>query len=257
MIESLAWPISLEEFTVALKAMASSKAPGPDGILTELYKSLWHVIGPDYLRMIEASMNTSALPDGVTEGLIALLHKGGGRATLNNWRPITLLNVLYKLFAKALQMCLQAVLMEVISHDQSAFLPMRFILDNIFLTYETIHHAQQSNQPLFFLKLDFSIAYDKVDLGFLFEGLVRMGFPARFIQMTSLLFQNVVAWVSVNGKVIHTFSIQQGVRQGYPLTPYLFFIVGKILNFALKQEVRQGRIRGIDIPGADEPQTVA
>jgi hypothetical protein len=61
---------------------------------------------------------------------------------------------------------------------------MRFILDNIFLTYETIHYAKQSKQPLLFLKLDFSKAYDKVDLGFLCQALDRMGFPSRFLLMT-------------------------------------------------------------------------
>jgi hypothetical protein len=85
--------------------------------------------------------------------------------------------------------------MEVISHDQSAFLPMRFILDNIFLTYETIHFAKQSKQPLLFLKLDFSKTYDKVDLRFLFRGMECMGFLHLFIQMSRLLFEKAVARV--------------------------------------------------------------
>lgn len=100
-----------------------------------------------------------------------LVHKGGGRNSLNNWRPITLLNVAYKIFAKALQTHLQRVLMEIISMDQSAFLPMRYILNDMFLTHEIISHAKESRQPLLFLKLDFSKAYDKVDLRFLFLAL--------------------------------------------------------------------------------------
>jgi hypothetical protein len=124
---------------------------------------------------------SSEFHHGVTEGLIALLHKSGGWSTLNNWRPIMLLNVSYKLFVNTLQCCLQPILMEVISHDQLAFLPMKFILDKIFLTYETIRYAKQSKQPLLFLKLDFSKVYDKVDLGFLFKALDQMGFPSRFL----------------------------------------------------------------------------
>ena len=80
----------------------------------------------------------------MTEGLIVLLHKKGQCNTLNNWRPITLLNMSYKIFAKALQVHLQLVLMELISPDQSTFLLMRYILDNIFLTQQTISHAKQS-----------------------------------------------------------------------------------------------------------------
>jgi hypothetical protein len=67
--------------------------------------------------MIQEVVEKEALPNGATEGLIALLHKGGGRNTFNNWRPITQLNVSYKIFAKALQVHLRLVLMELVSHD--------------------------------------------------------------------------------------------------------------------------------------------
>ena len=69
--------------------------------------------------------------------------------------------------------------MEIIFHDQSAFLPMKFILDNIFLTYDIIHYAKQSKQLLLFLKLDVFKTYEKVDLGFLFLALAQMGFPSK------------------------------------------------------------------------------
>lgn len=208
MVQTLDGPITHGELTKALIAMANGKSPGPDGIITELYKVLWPVMGIDYYNMILEAIQARQFHEGVTEGLIALLHKGGGWSTLNNRRPITLLNVAYKVFAKALQLRLQPVLAEVISQDQSAFLPMRFILDNILLTYETIHEAKVSNQPLLFLKLDFSKAYDKVDWKFLFSALTQLGFPESFILMTQLLFTNAAAHVSVNGKTTKPFSIQ-------------------------------------------------
>jgi hypothetical protein len=150
MIQSLDQPVTLEELIASLEEMASSKAPGPDGMTTKLFKTLWLTIGPDYLKMVEHAISLGEIHPGVMEGLKALLHKSGGRSTLNNWRPITLLNMSYKLFAKTLQRRLQPVLMEVISYDQSAFLPIRFILDNILLTYKTIHYAKQSRQPYSF-----------------------------------------------------------------------------------------------------------
>jgi hypothetical protein len=230
---SLDQPLSLADLTKAVSSMASSKSPGPDGVITELYKKLWPCISPTYLLMFNDSIVRGALPKGVTEGLIVLLHKGGPCISLNNWHPITLLNISYKFFAKALQIRLQPVLMEVISPDQSAFLPMRFILDNIYLTHETIAYAKQTHQPLLFLKLDFSKAYDKVDLVFLFSALTRLGFPTSFVRMVRLLFQDAVARVNVNGKATKAFPIQQGVQQ-----------------------VR-GRICGINLLGATEQQTIA
>jgi hypothetical protein len=118
----------------------------------------------------------------------------------------------YKLFAKCLQLHLQPILNEVISHDQSTFLPMRFISDNIFLTYETIAYAKESNQPLLFLKLYFSKAYDKVDWHFLFKVLESLGFPSSFFQMVRMLFKMAAAKVSINGQSSQAFSIQQGMR---------------------------------------------
>ena len=133
---------------------------------------------------------------------------------------------------------------------------MRFILDNIFLTYETITYAEQSSQPLLFLKLDFSKAYDKVDLTFMFQALDRLGFLDIFIRMSCLLFKDVVARVSLNGKSTKPFSIAQGVKQGCPLAPYLFLVVGEILNHVIKREVCMGQIQGIRLLGALEAQTI-
>jgi hypothetical protein len=200
LVSKLVQLLTLEELTAALKAMAPAKSPGHDGIITEFYKCLWLTIGLEYFAMIQDSIQAGALPPGFTKGLIILLHKGDGRCTLKNWRPITLLNVSYKLFAKALQMRLQSVLMEVISHDQSAFFQCALFWIISFLTYETIHYAKQSHQPLLFLKLDFSKAYDKLDLGFFFMALEKLGFPASFIAMSKLLFRDVAARISVNGQ---------------------------------------------------------
>jgi hypothetical protein len=138
-------PIGLSEVEEALKGMASGKSPGLDGVVIEFYKVFWELIGEEFHRMVLRAINLGRLPPGVTNGLISLLHKGGVRGQLTNWRPITLLNVGYKLFAKVLQLRLQPVLMEIISPDQSAFLPLRFILDNVLLTHETLEWAEYSN----------------------------------------------------------------------------------------------------------------
>jgi hypothetical protein len=97
-------------------------------------------------------------------------------------------------------MRLQLVVMEIISLDQFAFPPMRSILDNIFLTCKTIHYAKQSWQPLFFLKRDFSKAFDKVNFRFLFQALQRLGFLSTFIHMIQLQFQEAIVWLNINGK---------------------------------------------------------
>jgi len=89
--------------------------------------------------MIETIIKDGNFPNGVNEGLITMLFNIGDKENFNNWPPITLLNVSYKIFAKALQMRLQPIFMEVINRDQFAFLPLKFILDNVLLTNEIIN----------------------------------------------------------------------------------------------------------------------
>ena len=114
--------------------MCPGKSPGPDGIVLEFYKVYWNLLGAKFTGMINVSIGEGRLPPGVTQRMIVLLYKGGDQQALTNWRPITLLNLGYKIYAKALQLRLQPVLMDVISPNQSTFLPLRFILDNLLTT---------------------------------------------------------------------------------------------------------------------------
>jgi hypothetical protein len=107
-----------------------------------------------------------------------------------------------------------------------------------------------------FLKLDFSKAYDHVDLSFLFSAMALMGFPRAFISMTCLLFVGAKAAISVNGRCIPHFQVSQGVRQGCPLAPYLFLIVSEVLNHCVKKEAQQGWIMDIRLPGLEEQQII-
>lgn len=135
-------PVELQD---ALTQMAAGKSPGKDGVIMEFHKLYWPLIGEDYLKMIREAISSNRLPPDMNCGVLALLHKGNSRCKLTNWRPIALLNVSYKLFAKVLQLRLQPILYEINSDDQSAFLPHRFILDNIFMTQETLDWTHQSH----------------------------------------------------------------------------------------------------------------
>ena len=207
--------------------------------------------------MINASIREGRLPPGVTQGMIVLLYKGSDQQALTNWRPITLLNLGYKIYTKALQLRLQPVLMDVISPDQLAFLPLRFILDNLLITQETMAWEESSNQPLIFLKLDFSKAYDMVDWQCMYKIMEKLGFPQVFIKMVSLLFHDASACVKLNGEPSPYFPIQRGVRQGCPLAPYLFLIVAEVLNAMVSQEMREGRVQGISPPFEGRQQIIA
>ena len=160
--------ITKGELCSTTKAMAKGKAPGYDGIPVEFYQKLWPTIGKDFYLMIAKGIEDRKLHDGMTKGLISLIPNEGDNKDLNYWRPITLLPVSYNFFAKTLRTRLQPMLGDVISPEQTTFLPLRFILDNIVLTQESLYWARQSKQPTVFLKLDFSKAYDKMSGVFFF-----------------------------------------------------------------------------------------
>lgn len=141
------------------------------------------------------------------------------------------------------------MLRDVISPEQRVFLPLRFILDNIVLTQETLHWAKASIQPMFFLKFDFSKAYNKVSSRFLFHAMYMFGINEEFIGWVRLLFGSASATTNLNGSPRTNFKIKRGVRQWCPLALYLFIIIGEVLTHTIKKVVIEGRIRRTTLPG--------
>ncbi len=142
--------------------------------------------------------------------MVALLFKGGEKERLGNWRPIMLLNVAYKISAKVLQLRLQIMLMEVVDADQTAFMPLCYILDNVLLVQETLDWAKCSNQPIVFLKQSFAKAYDKVGWGFTFLALEKLVMILEFIDLVRLLFKNAEAAVCLNGSITRSSGSRRG-----------------------------------------------
>lgn len=118
-----------------------------------------------------------------------------------------MLNVAYKIVAKVLQWRLQPLLADVISEDQTSFLPMKYILDNVLVTHETITWAKETDQDMILLKLDFMKAYDTVNLSFLWEVMTALGVPPNFTQLCKLLFEGAEASVNVNGGETKRFPV--------------------------------------------------
>ena len=104
MNEALSKEITEEELGHAVTSMAKEKVLGHDGIPVEFFQKLWHSIGKDYQLMILNGIRDEKLHEGMTKGLICLIPKENDSKDLNYWRPITLIPVTYKFFAKVLQL---------------------------------------------------------------------------------------------------------------------------------------------------------
>ncbi|KAL3162558.1 hypothetical protein ABBQ32_010210 [Trebouxia sp. C0010 RCD-2024] len=138
--------ITLAELHSALKASARGKKPGSDGLPYEFYTQFWDLLGPALLAVLQESFQTGpSLPASMTQGVITLLYKGkGSRSSLDSYRPITLLNSDYKLLAKALATRFGPALQHVVDSTQTAFVPGRWIGDNVLCHLEEVEYLQQS-----------------------------------------------------------------------------------------------------------------
>lgn len=160
-------PLDLDELWETLKWMPSDRSPRPNRITVEVIKACWSFIGPDVLMMIRCFWESGILAYKLLEGIIKLILKSAFKENISDWRPITLLNLIYKLIAKLLALRLNTLLPDLISEQQSSFVPGRYILDNVSIAWLVKDWLAHSLLSTLFLKLDFEKAFDRVDHEFL------------------------------------------------------------------------------------------
>ena len=195
---------------------------------------MWDDIDFDIFNFVEESIQQCFLADELNISKIALLPKSEDRIRIQNYRPISLLNTLYKIVAKVYANRMKPLLHNWILPSQTGFVPNRCIIDNVFLAFEAIAWTKESQQELTMLLLDFEKAYDRVSWTFLRAVMARLGFHNTWINQVLSLNENAAASVIVNGEISKTFRLQHSVRQGCPLAPYLFLLTVDVLGRMLQ-----------------------
>ena len=176
--------------------------------------------------------------------MINLVFKAEDRTLLKNWHPISLLCVDYKIGSRAIAGRLLCVIERVVSCDQTAGVPGRFIGENVAYVRDAIQYASDNDLPLAVLTLDQEKAFDRVDWKFLFCILERLGFGPSFCKWVQTLYSGVQSSVIVNGHLSQFFNLQRGGRQGCPHSPLLYVLVAETLAATLKA---CPRIRGLTL----------
>ena len=199
-ISELLKPVTVEEVKEAMNQLPPGKAPGIDSIPAEFYQELWDDIGEDIFNFVSESIDQACINEDLNVSKIALLPKTEDRSRIRNFRPISLLNTLYKLLAKVYANHMKPLLHHWILPSQTGFVPNRCILDNVFLAFESIEWALESHQDLSMLLLDFEKAYDRVSWIFLQQAMERMGFEATWIRQVMSLNLTSSATIIVNGE---------------------------------------------------------
>lgn len=237
--------VTEEEIIKTIWSMESDKAPGPDGFSIHFYKVCWDIIKKDLQKMIRDFMSKAKVGGSTNSTYLALIPKDSNPDTFARFRPISLCNASYKILAKLLANRMKPLLPRIISPAQGGFVKGRHILDNVIQVQETIHSSKQRKEKGMIIKLDMANAFDRVNRAFLCRVLISFGFSTQFVNLLKACMNN--PWIAplINGRPTTFFKAKRGIRQGCPLSPYLYIILAETLSRKLEAERLSGAIPGL------------
>ncbi|GJU63652.1 putative RNA-directed DNA polymerase [Tanacetum coccineum] len=226
------------EIKDAMFSMGDDKAPGPDGYSAAFFKDAWVIIGEEITLAIREFFINGKLLKELNHTIIALIPKVQSPSKINDYRPISCCNVLFKCISKIIANRIKHCLKTLVSPNQSAFVPGRCISDNILLTQELMHNYHlDRGSPRCAFKVDIQKAYDTVDWGFLLTILKGFGFHEKMVHWIMECVSTASYSICINGNLHGYFKGKRGLRQGDPLSPYLFTLVMEVLTLMLQRRV--------------------
>ena len=196
--------------------MEHNKAPGPDGFPAEFYQAFWDLIKDDLMAMFVEFHNGTLPLYSLNFGIITLLPKKDNAVQIQQYRPICLLNVSFKIFTKVATIRVNSVADNIISPSQTAFMRAQNILEGVVILHETVHELHRKNQSGVIFKIDFEKAYDKVRWNFLFQTLRLKDFSHKWIEWIKSFISGRSVAINVNDEVGPYFQTKKGLRQGDP-----------------------------------------
>lgn len=219
-------PITEEEILNILNACNKKKSPGIDGLTYEFYITHYDLIKKDLTKLLNGYLTaTYSPPKEFTDGIVILIPKKGDNKQLENYRPITLLNTDHKLLTKIIAARIQEKMDKLIGPGQSACVKNLSCSDNLKDIRKMMTKAAETKRfKGFLLSLDLEKAFDRVNHSFLWDVLMKFGFPEQIINCVKKLYVHASSRVLYNGFLSKEFKIKASVRQGCPLSMLLFVL---------------------------------
>ena len=237
--------IKEEEVDLVIRNLNLNKSPGLDGITAEFYQEFRPQLVPILTELYNNSLLQGYLPKNFKQSIITLIFKNKGSPDeIKNWRPISLLNLDYKILTKTLTLRLKNTIANIINEFQSCG-PNRSIINNALNLKSIIKYIRQNDQNYAIISLDQEKAFDRIEHNFLKIVLQKYDFPPNFIKWFEILYTDIESKILVNGTFTSTFKIMRSVRQGCPLSMFLYALGLEPLIFKINQNPQ---ILGIKIP---------
>ncbi|GKV29208.1 hypothetical protein SLEP1_g38154 [Rubroshorea leprosula] len=228
--EALTAQFEEEEVRRVIWECDSSKAPGSDGFNFNFIKRMWDVMKEDILGFVHEFHEFGKLNKGLNTSFLVLIPKTENPQKIDEFRPISLIHSMYKIIAKLLANRLRQVMDGLIGEQQMAFLSGRQLSEGVVIANEVLDEAKRKKLKTFAFKVDFEKAYDKVSWNFLEFMMMSMGFHEQWRRWIMECLQSSSVSVLANGSATRQFQVQRGLRQGDPLSLFIFLIVAEGLN---------------------------
>ncbi|PZC70710.1 hypothetical protein B5X24_HaOG215026 [Helicoverpa armigera] len=214
-------PIEVEK---AIASQKIGKAPGPDRITNALMKGTMEELAPILTKIFSEILTSGYIPEQWTESHIILLYKKGDKEDIGNYRPISLMSNVYKVFAKLILSRITTILDEQQPIEQAGFRKGFSTIDHIHTIKQVLEKYNEYNKTLYIAFIDYAKAFDSIKHEFIWEALKQQGVPSVYINIIANIYSNIKAKIQLESLGTE-FNIQKGVRQGDPLSPKLFSAV--------------------------------
>jgi hypothetical protein len=239
--------VSQAEIKNAIMSFKPFKSPGPDGLHPIFFQKFWDTLGPSMTRFIKGIFQSRKIPSDLNSTLVCLIPKVAKPESMNQFRPIGLCNTLFKTITKILVFRLKPFLHDLVHPLQASFVPGRKASDNVIMVQEIVHSMITSRSKVgnLAIKIDLEKAYDRLEWSFIRHTLIFFKFPPPWVELIISCITTSSLSILVNGDRLEEFSPSRGIRQGDPLSPYIFILCMEYLAWLIQVEVDGGQWTGI------------
>lgn len=236
--ESLVRQVSDDEVKYAIFDIEDSKAPGPDGFTAKFFKAAWGIVGKEVCLAVQEFFSSGKILGELNATLISLVPKIPTLNKVFDFRHIACCNILYKCISKVITNRIKGVLGKLVNENQSAFIVGRQITNNVLLAQELLRgYNRKQKVKKCALKIDLQKAYDTLDWEFLKKILELFGFHWKMVGWIMTCVTTSKFTLNFNGDRVGYFSGGRGLRQGDPISPYLFTIAMEVFNLLMKKNI--------------------